>query len=122
MRIERNENHRAYRCWLRPDGYKTLKQSAMSYRDFLIADLGDEVGLDSFEIPQIHPEHIKHVDGHARIRVPQGKDTEGSGVKPRDVSLPEQVESELLRYANVEGVDHHESIIDLNECAVQRRV
>jgi integrase len=122
MRIERNENHHSYRCWLTPDEYKTLKQSAGSYRDSLIIQLGGEVGLRSFEIPQIHPEHIKHVDGHARLRVPQGKDTEGSGGKPRDAYLPEQVESDLLRYANVEDIDRDEPIIDLSERSVQRRV
>ncbi|RLM96247.1 site-specific integrase [Haloarcula sp. Atlit-7R] len=122
MRIERNENHHSYRCWLTPDEYKTLKQSAGSYRDSLIIQLGGEVGLRSFEIPQIHPEHIKHVNEHARLRVPQGKDTEGSGGKPRDAYLPEQVESELLRYANVEDINRDEPIIDLSERSVQRRV
>lgn len=122
MRIERNENHHSYRCWLTPDEYKTLKQTAGSYRDSLIIQLGGEVGLRSFEIPQIRPEHIKRVDGHARIRVPEGKDTEGSGGKPRDAYLPESVESELLRYANVEGIGQDEQLIDLTERTVQRRV
>jgi len=122
MRIERNENHHSYRCWLTPDEYKTLKQTAGSYRDSLIVQLGGEVGLRSFEIPQIRPEHIKHVDDHARVRVPEGKDTEGSGGKPRDAYLPESVESELLRYANVEGIDHDEQLIQLSDRSVQRRV
>jgi integrase len=66
--------------------------------------------------------HIKHVDGHARLRVPEGKDTEGMGGKPRDAYLPESVESELLRFANVGGIDRDEPIIDLTPRTVQRRV
>lgn len=122
MRIERNENHHSYRCWLTPDEYQTLKQTAGSYRDSLIIQLGGEVGLRSFEIPQIRPKHIKQADGHARLRVPEGKDTEGSGGKPRDAYLPENVESEILRFANVEGIDRDEQIIDLSPRTVQRRV
>ncbi|AAV47145.1 bacterio-opsin activator-like protein [Haloarcula marismortui ATCC 43049] len=122
MRIKRNENHHSYRCWLTPDEYKQLKQTAGSYRDSLIVQLGGEVGLRSFEIPQVCPKHITQVDGHARLRVPEGKDTEGSGGKPRDAYLPEQVESEVLRYANVEEIDRDEPIIDLTERSVQRRV
>jgi len=122
MRIERNDNHHSYRCWLTPEEYKRLKQAAGSYRDSLIIQLGGEVGLRSFEIPQIRPEHIKHVDGYARLRVPEGKDTEGSGGKPRDAYLPESVESDLLRYANVEGVERDESLINLSDRSVQRRV
>ena len=107
---------------MNPDEYKQMKQAAGSYRDSLIVQLGGEVGLRSFEIPQIRPEHVKHVDGHARLRVPEGKDTAGSGGKPRDAYLPEHVESELLRYANVEGIDRDESLIDLSDRSVQRRV
>lgn len=122
MRIERNDNHHSYRCWLTPDEYKTLTQTAGSYRDSLIIQLGGEVGLRSFEIPQIQPSHIKHVDGHARLRVPSGKDTEGGGGKPRDAYLPESVESDLLRFANVEGVEQDQPVIELSERSVQRRV
>lgn len=122
MRIERNENHHSYKCWLTPDEFNRLNRTAGSYRDSLILRLGGEVGLRSFEIPQIRPEHIRHVDGHARLRVPRGKDTEGSGGKPRDAYLPESVESELLRFANVEGIDRDEEIVDLTPRTVQRRV
>jgi len=76
----------------------------------------------SIESPQIRPEHVKHVDGHARLRVPKGKDTAGGGGKPRDAYLPEHVESELLRYANVEGIGHDEELIDLSDRSIQRRV
>ncbi|TQR22374.1 site-specific integrase [Haloferax sp. wsp5] len=75
-----------------------------------------------FRDPTGCPKHITEVDGHARLRVPEGKDTEGSGGKPRDAYLPEQVESEVLRYANVEEIDRDEPIIDLTERSVQRRV
>ncbi|MFC6953544.1 site-specific integrase [Halorubellus litoreus] len=122
MRIERCENHHSYRCWLTPDEYQHLKRAAGSYRDSLIIQLGGEVGLRSFEIPQIRPEHVRQVDGHARLRVPEGKDTEGGGGKPRDAYLPESVESDLLRYANVEGIERDEPIFDVTKRTVQRRV
>ncbi|WP_415381623.1 hypothetical protein [Halosimplex sp. TS25] len=90
MRTEREENHHPYRCWLMLQEYKTLKQTAGSYRDSLVIQFGSEVRLRSFEIPQVHPEHIKHVDGHGRLRVPERKDTDGSGEKPRYAYLPEE--------------------------------
>ncbi|WP_435332855.1 site-specific integrase [Haloarchaeobius sp. TZWWS8] len=122
MRIERNENQHSYRCWMTPDEYERLKRAAGSYRDSLIIRLGGEVGLRSFEIPQVKPEHVRQVDGHARLRVPRGKDTEGSGGKPRDAYLPEDVESDLLRFANVEGIGHDEQLVSISDRQVQRRV
>ncbi|GGM69277.1 integrase [Halarchaeum rubridurum] len=122
MRIERNENHHSYRCWLTPAEYERLEAAASSYRDALIIRLGGEVGLRSFEIPQVRPADVHHVDGVARLRVREGKDTTGSGGKPRDAYLPDSVESDLLRYANVEGIERDESIVDLTPRSVQRVV
>ena len=65
---------------------------------------------------------LKQVDGHSRLRVPQGKDTEGSGGKPRDAYLPESVESELLRYANVEESAYDEQLRELSDRSGQRWV
>lgn len=122
MRVERTQNHHSYKCWLTPEEYERLKREADSYRDGLIIQLGGEVGLRSFEIPQIKPSHVKREGGHARLRVPEGKDTEGGGGKPRDAYLPESVESDLLRYANVEGIEQDETLIDLSRRSVQRVV
>ncbi|WP_435358461.1 site-specific integrase [Haloarchaeobius sp. DFWS5] len=122
MRIERNENQHSYRCWLTPDEYDKLQRAAGSYRDSLIIRLGGEVGLRSFEIPQVKPKHVRQVDGHARLRIPRGKDTEGGGGKPRDAYLPEDVESDLLRYANVEGIERDEQLVSIGDRQVQRRV
>ncbi|WP_435318490.1 site-specific integrase [Haloarchaeobius sp. TZWSO28] len=122
MRIERNENQHSYRCWMTPDEYKRLKRAASSYRDGLIIRLGGEVGLRSFEIPQVKPKHIRQVDGRARLRIPKGKDTEGGGGKPRDAYLPEDVESDLLRYANAEGIERDEQLVSISDRQVQRRV
>ena len=88
MRIERNENYHSYRYWLTPDECKTLKQSERGYRDSLIIQLGGEVGVRSFAIPQIHPKQIKHVDGHARLRVPRGKTPRESVENPTTLSCP----------------------------------
>lgn len=122
MRIERNANHHSYRCWLTPDEYDRLQSAASSYRDALVIRLGGEVGLRSFEIPQIRPADVHHVDGASRLRVRAGKDTSGSGGKPRDAYLPDGVENDLLRYANVEGIDRSEPVVDVTPRSVQRIV
>jgi integrase len=54
-----------------------------------------------------------------RLRVPEGKDTTGSGGKPRDASLPRDVEGDIHRYVRSEDLGRHESIVDLSESGVR---
>lgn len=58
MRVERNYNQHPSNCWLTTDEYEQLRRTTDSYRDDLIVRLGGEVGLCSFEVPQITPDHF----------------------------------------------------------------
>ena len=87
---------------------------------------GGEVGLRSFEIPQITPEHVRREvvddEDYYFLRVPQGKDTTGSGGKPRDAYLPREVERDLHRYQRAENIAQSGPVIDVTPRTVQRIV
>jgi len=121
MEIERNAGHHSYRCWLTTDEYERLRNAAEGYRDDLIVRLGGEVGLRSFEIPQLRPEHVRWTsDGeHYRLRVPRGKDTSGEGGKPRNAYLPHEVERAIHLYSNSEEIADDEPLIELTPQSVQ---
>jgi len=124
MEIERNANHHSYKCWLTRDEYRQLRRAAPDHRDALVIRLGGEVGLRSFEIPQIQPQHVRRTDDgdHYRLRVPRGKDTSGSGGKPRNAYLPAEVESDIHRYARTHDLGDSDVLVDLSPRSVQRVV
>lgn len=105
-----------------------LRDCAATFRDEIIIRLGGEVGLRSFEIPQVTPKHVKReeVDGsrYYFLRVPRGKDTTGGGGKPRDAYLPDATERTLNRYAgpDVADVGNEEPFVDFSRSTVQRAV
>ncbi|SFR51711.1 site-specific integrase [Halorubrum sodomense] len=121
MRLEATGKEDQYKCWLTDDDLEALRRAAGSHRDDLVIQIGGFVGLRAFEIPQVTPKHVKRTpDGdHFRLRVPKGKDTTGSGGKPRDAYLPREVEGDLHRYVRSEDVGRHEPIVDLSESGVR---
>jgi integrase len=54
--------------------------------------------------------------------VPGGKDTTGSGGKPRDAYLPRSVERDLHRYQRAEEIGDDDSYIDVSPRHLQRIV
>ena len=124
MRLEATQKEDEYKVWLTDSELDELRRAAASHRDDLIIQLGGYVGLRAFEIPQIRPKHVKRTeDGeHYRLRIPEGKDTTGSGGKPRDAYLPESVEADIHRYVTAEGIDRGEPIIDLSERGIRNVV
>jgi integrase len=126
MRVERNHNQHSSNCWLTTNEYEQLRRTTNSYRDELIVRLGGEVGLRSFEVPQITPDHphreVIEDDSYHFLRVPEGKDTTSSGGKPRDAYLPRSVERDLHRYQRAEDITHDEPFIDITPRSVQRVV
>lgn len=126
MRIERTSNPRFKKCWLTTDEYEDLCRTTSDYRDELIIRLGGEVGLRSFEVPQITPDHphreVIEDDSYHFLRVPEGKDTTGNGGKPRDAYLPRSVERDLHRYQRAEEIGDEDPYIDLTRRSVQRIV
>ena len=126
MRVERTNNPQFHKCWLTADEYDDLCRSTDSYRDEIIMRLGGEVGLRSFEVPQITPNHphreVINDDSYHFLRVPEGKDTTSSGGKPRDAYLPRSVERDLHRYQRAEDMAHETSYIDVSPRHVQRIV
>lgn len=124
MRLEATQKPDQYKVWLRDDELDQLRRHAGSTRNDLLIQLGGYTGLRAFEIPQVKPKHVKRTsDGeHYRLHVPEGKDTTGSGGKPRDAYLPQSVERDLHRYQQEENIAPHEPYIDLTESGVRAAV
>jgi integrase len=121
MRLEATAKPDEYKVWMTDEELEELRRAAANHRDDLIVQLGGYVGLRAFEVPQIRPQHVKRTtDGeHYRLRVPEGKDTTGSGGKPRDAYLPADVEGALHRYQTAEEIAPSEPLIDLTERGVR---
>ncbi|MGQ4556597.1 tyrosine-type recombinase/integrase [Halobellus sp. GM3] len=121
MRLEATSKPDQYHVWMTDDELEDLRRAAATYRDDLVIQLGGYVGLRAFEIPQICPNHVKRTDDgdHDRLRVPEGKDTTGSGGKPRDAYLPKDLEGDVHRYLTAEGVDREEPLVPLSERGVR---
>jgi integrase len=123
MRLEATEKPDEYKIWLTDNEIEDLRRATTGYRDDIIIQLGAFVGLRSFEIPQIQPRHIKTTEsGQCRLRVPEGKDTSGSGGKPRDAYLPDDVERSLQQFANAENIAPREPFVDLSGRGVRAAV
>ena len=123
MRLEATNREDQYKCWLTDDEIEALRRHAASYRDDIIIHLGAYVGLRAFEIPQIQPQHISETDsGHYRLRVPRGKDTSGTGGKPRNAYLPGDVEADLRRYIRAENIAPKDRLVDLSTDGVRAAV
>jgi integrase len=123
MRLEATEKPDEYKVWLTDSEIENLRRATTGYRDDIIIQLGAFVGLRSFEIPQIQPRHIKTTEsGQYRLRVPEGKDTSGSGGKPRDAYLPDDVERSLQQFANAENIAPREPFVDLSGRGVRAAV
>ena len=120
MRLEATDTEDQYKVWLTDSEIEDLRRSAASYRDDLIIQLGAFVGLRAFEIPQVQPQHIKQTEnGQYRLRIPEGKDTTGSGGKPRDAFLSDDVEADLARFQNNENIAPKDPFVDLTERGVR---
>ncbi|MFC7134344.1 MULTISPECIES: site-specific integrase [Salinibaculum] len=123
MRLEATSADNEVKVWLTDSEVEDLRRATVSYRDDIIIQLGAYVGLRAFEMPQVRPEHIKTTDsGQYRLRVPRGKDTTGSGGKPRDAYLPADVERALQQYQNAENIAPRDPFIDLSERGVRAAV
>lgn len=121
MRLESTAKPDEYNVWMTDDELERLRRAAASHRDDLILQLGGYVGLRAFEIPQVRPKHVKRTtDGdHYRLRVPEGKDTTGSGGKPRDAYLPPDVERDVHRFTTAETIAPDEPLVDLSTRGVR---
>jgi len=123
MRLEAadsDESRDNYKVWLTDSEIDDLRRAAASYRDDIIIQLGAFVGLRAFEIPQVQPRHIKTTEsGQYRLRVPEGKDTTGSGGKPRDAYLPGSVERDLQQFQNAENIAPKAPFVDLKQRGVR---
>jgi integrase len=76
--------------------------------------------LRAFESPQVQPQHVKPSEGgRYRLRVPEGKDTRENGGKPRDDSLPADVERALQQLQNAENIAPRGPGIELSERGVR---
>ncbi|MFD1601027.1 site-specific integrase [Halobellus rarus] len=120
MRLEATSKPDQYHVWMTDDELLKLRRAAATHRDDLVIQFGGFVGLRAFEIPQITPNHVKRIDDdHYRLRVPEGKDTTGSGGKPRDAYLPKDLESDIYRYQSAEDIGRDEPLVDLSERGVR---
>lgn len=120
MRIEATNAADEYKVWMTDEEIEELRRAAASYRDDVIIQLGAFVGLRAFEIPQVTPAGISETErGMFRLRVPKGKDTTGSGGKPRDAFLPDDVERDLKRFQNAENIAPRDPFVELSERGVR---
>jgi len=121
MRLEATQKEDQYKVWMTDDELEELRRHAPSHRDDLLIQLGGYVGLRAFEIPQVAPQHVRRTDDgdHYRLRVPEGKDTSGSGGKPRNAYLPAEVERALHRFASAEDLAPSDPYIDLSTSGVR---
>lgn len=123
MRLEATGADDDYKVWLTDSEIEELRRSTSSYRDDVIIQLGAFVGLRAFEMPQVAPQHVKSTEsGQYRLRVPRGKDTTGSGGKPRDAYLPARVERNLQQFQNAENIAPRDPFVDLTERGVRAAV
>lgn len=125
MQIERSGDG-SHKCWLREGEYSSLLEAADDWRDELILRLGGEVGLRSFEIPQIQPTHIRREVGEDfeayLLRVPEGKDTRDGVGKPRDAYLPRRLETEMTRFADERELEDTEPFAPVTPRRIQQVV
>lgn len=120
MRLEATRAADEYNVWLTDEEIAELRRAAASYRDDVIIQLGAFVGLRAFEIPQVTPAGITETEsGQYRLRVPEGKDTTGTGGKPRDAYLPADVERSLKRFQNAENIAPKDPFVELSERGVR---
>ncbi|MBX0287911.1 site-specific integrase [Halomicroarcula sp. F28] len=119
MRIEATAGNE-HKVWLTDDEIEDLRRATTSQRDDIIIQLGAFVGLRAFEIPQVCPRDVSEsAGGQYRLRVRSGKDTSGSGGKPRDAYLPDSVERDLQRYQNEHNIAPNDPYIDLSQPGVR---
>lgn len=121
MRLEATKRENTYKVWLTDAELHQLRRHAANHRDDLLIQLGSRVGLRAFEIPQVCPQHVNRTDDgrHFRLHVPAGKDTTGSGGKPRDAYLPESVEADIRRHQTAESLAATDPLIDLTTSGVR---
>lgn len=119
MRKERTKD--GFKVWLTDDDLEALRRAAASRRDDLIIQLGGYVGLRAFEIPQVHPRHVRRVDDgtHYRLRVPEGKDTTHGKEEPRNAYLPSDVERDLYQFARDRDLADDDPYVDLTPGGVR---
>jgi len=123
MRLEATNDPDRTKVWMTDEEIEDLRRAAAGYRDDIIIQLGAYVGLRSFEIPQIQPQHAKETEnGSYRLRVPEGKDTSGNGGKPRDAYLPPDVERALQQFQNAENIAPRAPFVDLSGRGVRAAV
>ena len=122
MRVEATGGNQM-KVWLTDDEIEDIRRATASLRDDIIIQLGAFVGLRAFEIPQVCPSGISTTtNDEYRLQVPAGKDTTGSGGKPREAYLPDSVERDLQRYQNAENIAPNDCFIDLSTDGVRRVV
>lgn len=120
MRLESTGAEDEYKVWLTDEEIEDLRRATANYRDDIIIQLGALVGLRAFEIPQVTPSGISTTEsGHYRLRVPEGKDTNGTGGKPRDAYLPADVERSLQQFQNAQNIPPRDPFIDITERGVR---
>jgi len=120
MRLEATNAENETKVWLTDEEIEELRRAAASYRDDVIIQLGAEVGLRAFEIPQVTPSGISETgSGQYRLRVPEGKDTTGNGGKPRDAFLPADVERSLQQFQNAENIAPRDPFVDVQTRGVR---
>lgn len=98
--------------------YERLLEAAETYRERLLVRLGGEVGLSAAEMAAIRPAGVSRV----RADPDQFLLTVPEGTGSREAYLPPEVERELSRYVNSNGIGADERVVDVTPRRVQMLV
>lgn len=125
MRTERNKDG-TWNVWMSREEYRELPREAQSWEQEIALRLMGDCGLRVAEVLDVTPGNIDRMsDGtHHNLEVVAGKDTTGeySEGKQRETWLPVDLERLIYRYADDEGIDDDELLIDKSKKTLQNWV
>lgn len=96
--------------WFSSEAYEQLRRAASTYREDLVIRLGAEVGLRPSEMSQLTPDHIRTHGAHYFVFLPGPE---------RLAYLPTDIEHDIRKYVDREGIDSDELVFDVTPRRLQ---
>ena len=125
MRCEQNKDE-TWNVWMSREEYHELPRAAHSRQAEIALRLMGDSGLRVAETLDVQPRHISRmVDGkHHELEVVAGKDTTGEyeGGKQRRTWVPRDLDVQINRYIQENGLADDERLIDRKKRTVQNSV
>lgn len=96
--------------WFSSGAYEQLRRAASTYREDLVIRLGAEVGLRPSEMSQLTPGHTRTHGAHHFVYLP---------APDRLAYLPTDVEHDIRKYVDREGIGSDELVFDVTPRRLQ---